>query len=503
MCLVGCMSGTSSAPNLHNRGVLETRAVILAGQVVEATVLNVDGELILQGDIVVEAAPSTPGATSAALIETPDRRWSGGVIPYTIADDLPNPDRVLEAIRRVEAVTAIRFVEHAGQVDYVDFVTRDANCWAALGRKGGRQEIQLADEKCVAWTIVHEILHALGFLHEQTRHDRDDYVRIHFDNIVEEFWPQFEIVDANHIQRVEYDYDSIMHYPSFHFATDPSRPTITKLDGGLIENIGVLSPSDIASINQRYEEEVSSICRPGEHDEDGDYLCSGYDNCPNRASLDQTDRDNDGVGDLCDMCPDDPDNDEDGDGLCAAVDNCPNVANADQQDQDGDGYGDACDPCPLPLDGDPDDDGICASADNCPNLGNPDQTDSDGDGQGDACDLCPNDLLNDVDADSVCAPQDNCPIDSNPDQLDSDDDGVGDVCEPPAGGRIEGGSCSVGPDDGAPWSLWMICVICATLLWRRRRGSLRMVSPRRRDHGCSLGRMGSRSPIARSSRAVQ
>ena len=33
--------------------------------------------------------------------------------------------------------------------------------------------------------IQHEFLHAVGFLHEQQRSDRDDFVKIRFDNIQE------------------------------------------------------------------------------------------------------------------------------------------------------------------------------------------------------------------------------------------------------------------------------------------------------------------------------
>jgi hypothetical protein len=71
--------------------------------------------------------------------------------------------------------------------------------------------------------------------------------------------------------------------------------------------------------------------------------------------------------------------DADGDGRSFLQDNCPSVANAAQTDGDNDGAGDACD---LDLD----EDGVLNSADNCPLLANPDQANRDGDRFGDACD---------------------------------------------------------------------------------------------------------------------
>ena len=78
-------------------------------------------------------------------------------------------------------------------------------------------------------------------------------------------------------------------------------------------------------------------CNP---DRDGDGVLNGVDNCPLVANPEQTDTDNDGVGDACDT-PSNPDTD--GDGVNNNVDNCPEVANPNQEDFDNDGIGDACD----------------------------------------------------------------------------------------------------------------------------------------------------------------
>jgi hypothetical protein len=73
------------------------------------------------------------------------------------------------------------------------------------------------------------------------------------------------------------------------------------------------------------------------------------DDCPTVDDPDQTDTDDDGIGDACDVCPDVTDSaqiDRDGDGVGDVCDDCPSAADPDQSDADGDGIGSACDACP-------------------------------------------------------------------------------------------------------------------------------------------------------------
>ena len=218
---------------------------------------------------------------------------------------------------------------------------------------------------------------------------------------------------------------------------------------------------------------------PMDTDEDG--VCDALDNCPEVSNADQvnTDDSRDG-GDACDddddddgvtdevelACESNPLNaasqpsDGDEDGVCDTLDNCPEVSNAEQtntdedslgdacdSDDDGDGYSDsdelACGSDPLSdesLPADADEDELCDLLDNCPEMSNADQLNTDGDALGDACDddddndgatdeaelACESDPLSaesqpaDGDGDGVCDVLDNCVEIANADQANSD-----------------------------------------------------------------------------------
>ena len=87
------------------------------------------------------------------------------------------------------------------------------------------------------------------------RSDRDQYVRINWDNIARRNWDQFDKCENCAIQGLQNDVHSIMHYHQLAFAIDNSIPTIEALDGTSGQYMGsrlTFSPLDLEGINMIY-----------------------------------------------------------------------------------------------------------------------------------------------------------------------------------------------------------------------------------------------------------
>ncbi|MGM8838787.1 MULTISPECIES: M12 family metallopeptidase [Thermus] len=187
--------------------------------------------------------------------------WPQGRVPYTIdpAVNEAQRARILEAIAHIEEKTSIRFVERTSEPDYVRFmVDNDQDtCWSPVGWVGGAQDLDVycgRDGVPSTGTVVHEILHALGFWHEHSRSDRDEYVEILWDNIVDEYRYAFDKLGLKGRLQGAYDYDSVMHYSARAFSKN-GQLTIRPKNGVPPERLGQrqgLSQGDIAAIQAYY-----------------------------------------------------------------------------------------------------------------------------------------------------------------------------------------------------------------------------------------------------------
>jgi len=147
----------------------------------------------------------------------------------------------------------IRFVKRTTEKPYISVIDGDG-CWSYVGRiVTEKQEISLSTRGCVSEGIAqHEFLHALGFWHEQSRPDRDDYVKVVEKNIIESAKINFNKQTGANSRGSPYDYASIMHYPKSAFSKNGKDTIVTK-NGESIGQRSKASESDIIQLRLLYQ----------------------------------------------------------------------------------------------------------------------------------------------------------------------------------------------------------------------------------------------------------
>lgn len=216
----------------------------------------------------VEYAKKTFDGSTDIMNANPTRKWPNGDVPYHV--DMAFYDTTSEQL--IDDVMDSMTEKLGPFIKFRRNVTSDVNhivfkadkvvggCWSYLGMIGGPQTINfgcLTGNMVNSMTIEHEVLHALGFWHEQSRSDRDDYIKIFLENVMDGYEAQFEKRQGE-TSGTEYDYKSVMHYANTAFSKNGLNVMeSTNPEGVVLGNWVKMTQTDIIEAKRFYGDDTT------------------------------------------------------------------------------------------------------------------------------------------------------------------------------------------------------------------------------------------------------
>lgn len=226
--------------------------------------------VVVEGDILVSRSfyqelQTAANSPNAAPVRFDYRLWPNGIVPYEFDSNVTSDNRIkmVEAMAVLEAVANVHFFHcsnnNCGPFPQVHIQNSDGNnssfigmlVSSLIGPPRGSQVINITSWNS-KFVIVHELLHCLGFFHEQSRSNRDNYIKVHCENVQDgcgffsDFGHDFEI-EGSATGYGSYDFDSVMHYDQCSFSKDcPHGSTCACTNF----TITVLPPNDIVWQNK-------------------------------------------------------------------------------------------------------------------------------------------------------------------------------------------------------------------------------------------------------------
>ncbi|CAF0870249.1 unnamed protein product [Adineta steineri] len=215
---------------------------------------------VIEGDII--RLPKSRKARGLARVGN-NIRWTDGIVPYEFISGytVEQQAEIVTRMRKLENLVAInnaRCIQFrprvCGDLYYLKLQNGEG-CQSTAGQTGAEGYLMLAYPLCFDdGRIFHEFLHALGIYHEQSRSDRDSYVRVYPENIQTEMNQQFLIRNKTIADTFNssYDYASVMHYGTYDGSKD-HLPTIEPIQSNIkIGQRYTLSNGDIQLIRRYY-----------------------------------------------------------------------------------------------------------------------------------------------------------------------------------------------------------------------------------------------------------
>ncbi|XP_034841319.1 seminal metalloprotease 1-like isoform X2 [Maniola hyperantus] len=235
-----------------------------------------------EGDIVLtsvqkQAIESHHTSTERNGLKDTTKRWPNRTVVYHIVEDDFNATQlkmIEEGMADIANQSCIEFrprkenSEHAvtiqgsenGCFSNVGLITKEDKEDQEEGNEEVRQVLNLAKGCFKHGTVVHEMLHTLGFFHMQSTYDRDDFVEIVWENILSGVEYNFKkyTVDTATDFGISYDYGSVMHYSSVAFTKNGNKTIIPLQENVEIGQRKGLSEKDVLKLNKMYCQEVRS-----------------------------------------------------------------------------------------------------------------------------------------------------------------------------------------------------------------------------------------------------
>ncbi|XP_048117320.1 meprin A subunit beta-like [Alosa alosa] len=199
---------------------------ILRVENLDITVIN-KGLDLFEGDIKTTATKTRRRRSIRSTLH----RWPLPV-PYDLdwSLDMNAKGVILRAFEQFRLKTCVDFRPQFWNEQHIE-IKKALGCWSQVGKNEWEQELSIGSDCDTVATVEHELMHALGFWHEQSRYDRDNHISINWGNIEAGKEKNFEIRtnDTNSTMDTPYDYFSVMHYPKDAFSNGKGSTIITKL----------------------------------------------------------------------------------------------------------------------------------------------------------------------------------------------------------------------------------------------------------------------------------
>ncbi|CAF1124491.1 unnamed protein product [Adineta ricciae] len=193
-------------------------------------------------------------------------RWTNGIVPYQFipghtADQQAFIVAVMRKMENTFAINNARCIQFRPKVAsdlYYISIMNGTGCSSNVGMPSTpnfNHTVILQSSGCIDnGRIMHELLHTLGFFHEQSRPDRDSYVRVNTANIDSTMLFNFDKMSSTDVDTLNtsYDYESVMHYETTAFSKN-GLPSIEPLQSGVkIGQRYYLSATDIQEVRMYY-----------------------------------------------------------------------------------------------------------------------------------------------------------------------------------------------------------------------------------------------------------